>query len=82
MTRDSVRAEIDRIVKNRTLAREGQIEALQKLYSEVRAEQRAATESSMVDDTDLGAELIDIETALESLGAKVIGPEDKGAATL
>lgn len=82
MSRDKVRTDIDRIIKDKTLSQERQVEMLRKMYDEVRAEQRAQTESAMVDDQDIGAELRDIEMALESLGTEASKPEEGGAATL
>ena len=52
------------------------------MYQQVRAEQRAATESAMVEDNDLGAELQEIKLALDRLNAEPDSPEEKSAATL
>lgn len=82
MSRDSVRTDIEDIVKDKTIPRERQVELLRKMYADVRAQQRAQTESAMIDDPDTGSELRDIAEALESLGVEVRGPEDGGAATL
>jgi hypothetical protein len=82
VTRDSTRASIERILKDATLGREERIAELQKIYFTVRAEQRAATESAMVDDPDIGAELKEVELALKGLDAEIPAPEDRGAATL
>lgn len=82
MSKDKIEADIDQIIKDKKLTVEEQIAALETMYEEVRAEQRAATESAMVDDQDVGAELRLVELALESLHAEPEAPENKGPATL
>lgn len=82
MSKDKVRTEIDEIIKDKSLSRERQIELLRKMHCDLRAQQRAQTESAMIDDPETGQELRDVENALESLGAEPVGPEDSGAATL
>lgn len=82
MTRDIVKTEIEDILGDKTKPREEQIKLLNKMYQELRAQQRAATESAMVDDDELGNELRQVEKALESMNAQPASPEDKGPATL
>jgi hypothetical protein len=61
------------------LSRQEKIARLEKLRSEARALQRAATESAMVDDDGWYEDVHLIDTELENLGRSV---EEKGAATL
>jgi hypothetical protein len=61
------------------LSRQEKIARLEKLRSEARALQRAATESAMVDDDGWYEDVHLIDTELENLGHSV---EEKGAATL
>lgn len=86
MARQSVGADIEAIITDKTLTRQEQIEALEKMHGEVRAQIRAATESAMVDEDDLGEELRQIEEALESLRptSKTVkdSQDDRGPATL
>ncbi len=82
MTRDGIRTQIEEIIKNKKLPPERQIEMLRKIHYDLRAQQRAQTESAMIPDPDIGSNLRDVERALESLGAEPVGPEDSGAATL
>lgn len=86
MARQSVGADIEAIITNKTLTRQKQIKALEKMHGEVRAQMRAATESAMVDEDDLGEELRQIEEALESLGTtsktSKDSQDDRGPATL
>ena len=82
MNQYRVKARIAAILEDESLSPQDRIAALQKMYAEVRAEQRTATESAMVDDEDIGAEMIDIENALQELGGEIPAPENKGAATL
>lgn len=86
MARQSVGADIEAIITDKTLTRQEQIEALEKMHGEVRAQIRAATESAMVDEDDLGEELRQIEEALESLGPTSTpvkdSQDDRGPATL
>jgi hypothetical protein len=82
MSEDSVRTDIDCILKDGKLSTQKKIELLRKMHTYIRAQQRTQTESAMIDDPDTGSELRDVENALESLGADPVGPEDTGAATL
>ena len=61
------------------LARKEKIARLEKLRTEARALQRAATESAMVEDDGWYEDVHLIDTELENLGR---GVEEKGAATL
>ncbi len=82
MSRDNVKTQIENIIKDRTNSVEEQISALKTMRDDFRAEIRAATESSMVDDNDLGEELKMVDEALEELEARPDSIEDTGAATL
>lgn len=82
MSLDKVRTDIERIIKRDVHTTEEKIRMLRKMHGDIRAQQRAQTESSMVADADTGTELREVEMALESLGVDPDGPEDSGAATL
>ncbi len=82
MSQETVEAEIVKILTDETLSREEQINRLDKMRSYVRAEMRAATESSMVVDNDIGPELKQLDEALERLGYTAVSTEDSGGATL
>lgn len=82
MAEEDVKAKIEKIMNDDSLAVEEKVGRLERMYQEVREEMRAATESSMVDDTDIGAELKDIDEALEKLNRDPESIEDSGAATL
>ena len=82
MSQETVEAEIVKILTDETLSREEQINRLDKMRSYVRAEMRAATESSMVVDNDIGPELKQLDEALERLGHTAVSTEDGGGATL
>lgn len=67
-------------IRNETgLSRREKIARLEKLRTEARALQRAATESSMVEDDGWYEDVHLIDTELENLGRTV---QEKGAATL
>jgi hypothetical protein len=55
---------------------------LMDLYEQARAEQRAATESAMIENDGLADTLRRIELALETLGADPVEQEGKSASTL
>lgn len=82
MSEETVQAEIKEILSDKTLSEEEQINRLEKMREDVRAEMRAATESSMVVDNDIGPELKLLDEALERLGYTPASPEDGGGATL
>ncbi len=58
------------------------INLLTKMREDARAEQRAASESMMVDADGLNADLRDIELALDGLGQSPAEVEGKGPASL
>ncbi len=68
---------------DRSLSVKAKVNSLRELYNYARAEQRAASESAMVDDDGLNDALRTIELALETLGEHS-PPKDtrKRAATL
>jgi predicted ArsR family transcriptional regulator len=82
MSEETVKAEIEEILADKALSDQDKISRLAKMREDVRAEMRAATESSMVVDYDIGPELKDLDEALESLGYTPNSPEDGGGATL
>ena len=86
MARQSIATDIEAIIIDKSLSAEEQVTALKKMYTEVRAQMRAATESAMVDADNLGEDLRQIEEALESVEARtkltVEKVDDDGPATL
>ncbi|WP_306259127.1 hypothetical protein [Pararhizobium sp. IMCC21322] len=82
MDETGVKKQIEDIVTDTNLSADAKIDHLVRLREDVRAEMRAATESAMVNDNDVGAELKHLDQALEDLGHKPESPEDNGAATL
>lgn len=82
MSEESVKMETVAILNDETLSTKGKIDRLEKLHADVRAEMRAATESAMVSDNDIGAELKLLEDALDQLNHEPEAPEDGGGATL
>ena len=82
MEKGTIKAQIQEIVTDRTKSPKEQLELLEKMRQEVRAEMRAATESPMVDDNDLGAELKMVEEAIESIDPDAETTQETGAATL
>ncbi|MBW8636682.1 hypothetical protein K1W69_05715 [Hoeflea sp. WL0058] len=82
MEKGTTKAQIQEIVTDRTKSPEEQLQLLEKMRQEVRAEMRAATESPMVDDNDLGAELKLVEEAIESIDPDAESTQETGAATL
>lgn len=82
MSQETVHAEIEKILTDKSLSVEDKITRLDSLRSYVRAEMRAATESSMVVDNDIGPELKQLDEALEFLGYTAVSTEDGGGATL
>ncbi|WP_411033550.1 hypothetical protein [Shinella sp. BYT-45] len=79
MTVSTMELKLQAIRNDAGLTREEKIARLEKLRSEARALQRAATESAMVEDDGWYEDVHLIDTELESLGRTV---EEKGAATL
>tara|TARA_R110002124_G_scaffold111313_1_gene265016 strand:- start:7656 stop:7904 length:249 start_codon:yes stop_codon:yes gene_type:complete len=82
MSSQDVKAKVDEIMSDASLPVDEKVSRLEKMYQDVRQEMRAATESSMVTDNDIGDELQDIEKALASLNHHPDSIEDGGAATL
>jgi hypothetical protein len=79
MTVSTMELKLQEIRSETGLSRQEKIAKLEKLRSEARALQRAATESAMVDDDGWYEDVHLIDTELENLGRSV---EEKGAATL
>ncbi|WP_312417794.1 hypothetical protein [Shinella sp.] len=79
MTVSTMELKLQEIRSETGLSRQEKIARLEKLRSEARALQRAATESAMVDDDGWYEDVHLIDTELENLGRAV---EEKGAATL
>lgn len=82
MPKQDVRSDVRAIVEDPGLSHADKIDLLQRMHESVRAEMRAATESTMVNDNEVGDELKHIEQALDELSADVVSPEDGGGATL
>ncbi|UNK38655.1 hypothetical protein MNR02_02810 [Shinella sp. H4-D48] len=79
MTVSTMELKLQEIRSETGLSRQEKIARLEKLRSEARALQRAATESAMVDDDGWYEDVHLIDTELENLGRPI---EEKGAATL
>lgn len=82
MLRDSTKSRIEHIITNKDNTTQDQLRLLKSMRREVRDEMRAATESAMIDDQDIGAELKAIEEAIESVDPGNGVPDHKSAATL
>nr|WP_306269491.1 hypothetical protein [Pararhizobium sp. IMCC3301] len=82
MPSQDVKAKIEVIMSDASLSVDDKVRRLERMYQDVREEMRAATESSMVTDDDIGDELQDIEKALDKLNHHPDSIEDSGAATL
>ncbi len=82
MAVDTIKSRIEEIMTDKDNTSEEQLDKLEKLREEIRAEMRAATESAMVDDQDIGAELKAVDEAIESIDPTADDPDDKNAATL
>jgi hypothetical protein len=82
MAMRSMTLKIRAIVSDEALDRDQKVDRLMKLHREARAEQRTATESGMVDDDGLNADLLEIDLALERLGQGKDTSTSGGAATL
>lgn len=80
-TANDLTTRVQDIVNDENLTRGEKVEALTGLYDHARAEQRAASESPMIDDDGLNDTLRNIEKALAEFGEKP-SVEDNGAATL
>ena len=79
MTVSTMELKLQAIRDDTGLSRKEKIAKLEKLRTEARALQRAATESAMVEDDGWYEDVHLIDTELENLGRTV---EEKGAATL
>ena len=79
MTVSTMELKLAAIRNDTGLARKEKIAKLEKLRTEARALQRAATESAMVEDDGWYEDVHLIDTELENLGRTV---EEKGPATL
>ena len=82
MAHHTVISEIAAILDNDGLSTNEKIESLKRMREGARAEMRAATESAMVDDSDVGDDLKLIDEALNDLAAHPDSIEDGGGATL
>ena len=79
MTVSKMELKVREICDDERLSHSDKIVRLEKLRTEARALQRAATESPMVDDDGWYEDVHVIDTALEHLGRAI---REKGAATL
>lgn len=82
MTHQDVKADIRLILEDPDLNDAERIDRLERMREGARAEMRAATESAMVNDDDVGDDLKHIDDALARLSADPVSPEDGGGATL
>ncbi|MEQ8305215.1 MAG: hypothetical protein RIA09_01530 [Hoeflea sp.] len=82
MTHQATNDEVQKILKDDNTSTEQKIDTLESMRDARRAEMRAATESPMVADDDVGDDLKIIDRALADLHAGTVSIEDSGAATL
>lgn len=82
MTHQDIDSVIARILENPELAKSEKISQLEKKRQDARAEMRAASESSMVNDAEIGDELKQLDLALDKLGSDPDSIEDNSTATL
>lgn len=82
MAHTDTRADIQQILNAADTSTESKIEKLKGMWSERRAQMRAATEGPMVADDDVGADIKLLEQGLEQLHASPSSMEDGGASTL
>lgn len=82
MAHQNVKTDISKILDDPKLAAAEKVSLLERMREGARAEMRAATESAMVDDNDVGDDLKLIDEALETLAAHPASIEDGGGATL
>lgn len=82
MAHRDLKTDIQKILENDKFSRDEQVKLLGTMRENVRAEMRAATESAMVDDNEVGDDLKLLDQALDDLAAHPDSIEDKGAATL
>ncbi|WP_417434663.1 hypothetical protein [Hoeflea sp.] len=82
MPHQDVKADIRNILEDPDTTDAEKINLLERMRESVRAEMRAATESAMVNDDDVGDDLKQLDEALARLSADPVSPEDGGGATL
>ncbi|MDF1606553.1 hypothetical protein PZ897_00025 [Hoeflea sp. YIM 152468] len=82
MAHQTVKTDISKILDDSTLSTVEKIGKLERMREGARAEMRAATESAMVNDNDVGDDLKLIDQALDDLAAPPDSIEDGGGATL
>lgn len=82
MAHQDVKAEIQKILDDAELATAEKVSQLESMREGARQEMRAATESAMVDDSDVGDDLKLLDQALDDLDAQPVSIEDGGGATL
>lgn len=70
------------IVADCVAPKQERIQALRVLREDLRSELRTATESTMAEDPDIGADLQLCDRALRKLGADPADADERGAATL
>jgi hypothetical protein len=82
MPHQDIKADIRVILEDPDLGNAEKIDRLERMREGARAEMRAATESAMVSDDDVGDDLKHLDEALARLSAEPVSPEDGGGATL
>jgi hypothetical protein len=82
MAHQGVKSDITNILDNKKLHRDEKVDLLERMREDARAEMRAATESAMVDDNDVGDDLKLVDQALSDLSSHPVSSEDGGGATL
>jgi len=82
MAHQDVKSDITNILDNTKLSRDEKVDLLERMREDARAEMRAATESAMVDDNDVGDDLKLVDQALNDLSAHPVSIEEGGGATL
>lgn len=82
MAHQNVKNDIQTILDDADLTTSEKISQLQYMREGTRQEMRAATESAMVTDSDIGDDLKLLDQVLEDLAAEPASIEDGGGATL
>lgn len=82
MAHHDVKADIRAILDDPKLPMTEKIAQLESMREGARAEMRAATESAMVDDNEVGDDLKLLDRVLEDLAVHPRSTEDGGGATL
>lgn len=82
MAHEETKAEVQQILNKSDVSREKKVELLEEMREDRRAQMRAATESGMVNDDDIGDDLKLLDKALADLNEEKTSIEDGGAATL